>query len=74
MFKNHFLHGHGKRVNPNSIIEYGIFKFGEFIEDSEEIKFIEKTKFQLPKKVDWEYYFSNEQHISLMKEVISSEQ
>ena len=30
MFKNQFLHGHGKRVNPNSIIEYGIFNSGSF--------------------------------------------
>ena len=74
MFKHHHLHGHGKRVNPNSIIEYGIFNYGEFIQDSDEIKFIGKTKFLLPKKVDWEYYFSNEQHISLMKEVIQKEQ
>jgi len=74
MFKNQVLHGHGKRVNPNSIIEYGIFNSGDYIQDSKEINFIEKTKFHLPKKVDWEYYFSNEQHISLMKEVIPREQ
>ena len=58
MFKNLFLHGHGKRINPNAIIEYGIFANGEYLEDPSGFQF-DKTAVQLPNKVNWNEYSSN---------------
>lgn len=33
MFKDQLLHGQGKIINPNQIIQLGYFKLGHFIED-----------------------------------------
>jgi len=35
MFKDQRLHGQGKRINPNQIIQLGYFEAGDYLEDEE---------------------------------------
>ena len=71
MFKNYQLHGLGKRINPNQIIQQGHFDNGYHIEQATD--FTPKTNIHLPKKVNFNEYFSCHHHINVFKNAIPHE-
>ena len=71
MFKNNLLHGQGKRINPNQIIQSGYFQAGYLIQGQKDE--FEKTNVYVPKKVNWNQYLTGDHHINVMKLAISQE-
>ena len=71
IFKNLKLHGQGKRVNPNQIVEEGYFAAGYLDEDA--IQHVERYSIQVPKKVNWDDYFCNDHRSAALQEAIPKE-
>ena len=61
-------------MNPNHIIQQGYFDKGHHIEDqlcNHDKMFISNIK--LPKRVNWNEYFSYDHHVDTMKQAIQKE-
>ena len=68
----HQLHGRGKRINPNQILQQGYFDRGKHIQD-EKSGYLEKDMLYLPHKINWNDYFSQGHHMKVMRAATKQE-
>ena len=70
-FQGTQLHGLGKLIDPNQIIQQGYFERGYYIEDVS--KYESLIDAQYLKNVNWNDYFHQDHHIRVMREAKNKE-